>query len=151
MKAERKIWSIWRERKGPLTEAKAEKVEERLEKHRRGGLRQRGGGLHHSAALTGWYLHLAVIFTGFCRAQEEEEERRGENLSPVYLWAWSPAVQEPAFQECLIFKSLISAPVLSIAVLYFYMSFACSSSNLAPTVFLLLWRCTRRRASAALL
>ena len=67
------------------------------------------------------------------RCKRGEEER--ENLYPLYLWASSPAVQEPAFQECLIFKSLISAPVLSIAVLYFYISFACSSSNLATSIF----------------
>lgn len=110
----------------------------------RGGLNEKEqGGVHHSVAKTGWYLHLPVICTIFCRVEEKGKRRRRckrgeeerENLYPLYLWASSPAVQEPAFQECLIFKSLISAPVLSIAVLYFYMSFACSSSNLAPSIF----------------
>ena len=55
--------------------------------------------------------------------------RRVKERGKTYLRGSSPAVLEPAFQECLIFKSLI-LPVLSIAVLYFYMSFACSSSNL---------------------
>lgn len=97
-----------------------------------------GGGAHHSVAMSGWYLHLPVICTGLCKVERKEEggggvreEKERENLYPFYLWASSPAVQELAFQECLIFKSLISACVLSIAVLYFYMSFACSSSNLA--------------------
>lgn len=118
-------------------------LEEMWGKHGWGGLKEtKGGGVHHSVAMTGWYLHLPVICTGFCRVEEEGKRRRckrgeeeRENLYPLYLWASSPAVQEPAFQECLIFKSLISAPVLSIAVLYFYISFACSSSNLAPSIF----------------
>lgn len=120
-------------------------LEERWGKRGRGGLNEtEGGSVHHSVAMTGWYLHLPVICTGFCRVEEEGQRRRRrckrgeeerENLYSLYLWASSPAVQEPAFQECLIFKSLISAPVLSISVLYFYMSFACSSSNLAPSIF----------------
>lgn len=79
------------------------------------------------------------------RCKRGEEER--ENLYPLYLWASSPAVQEPAFQECLIFKSLISAPVLSIAVLYFYISFACSSSNLATSFFFSFFSASQRCAA----
>lgn len=51
-----------------------------------------GGGVHHSVAMTAWYLHLPVICTGFCRVEEEGERRRctrggeeRENLYPLYL------------------------------------------------------------------
>lgn len=51
-----------------------------------------GGGVHHSVAMTGWYLHLPVISTGICRVEKEGRRRRckrgeeeRENLYPLYL------------------------------------------------------------------
>lgn len=52
-----------------------------------------GGGVHHSVAMTGWYLHLPVICTVFCRMEEKGKRRRRckrgeeerENLYPLYL------------------------------------------------------------------
>lgn len=52
--------------------------QERKGKHGRGGLNEKGGGggVHHSEAMTGWYLHLSVICTGFCRVEEVGKRRR---------------------------------------------------------------------------
>lgn len=53
----------------------------------------KGGGVHHSVAMTAWYLHLPVICSGFCGLEEEGKRRRKckggeeerENLYPLYL------------------------------------------------------------------
>ena len=55
-------------------------------KERCDGMGWGGVHSHHSVAVTGWYLHLPVICTGFCRVEETEREREGEeNLYPLYL------------------------------------------------------------------
>ena len=70
------------------------------------------------------------------RCKRGEERRRGEGkpLSSLSLSLISGS-SGACFPRVPHFQISYLGPVLSIAVLYFYMSFACSSSNLAPSIF----------------
>lgn len=96
-----------------------------------------GGGAHHSVAMSGCYLHLlssalAGAREGEGREEEEEAEERKTSIpsiSELHLRQFRSCFPRvPHFQISYLLPRL-----LTIALLYFYMSFACSSSNLPPS------------------
>lgn len=64
-----------------------------------------------------------------------EEERRGKTSILTISEPHLRQFRSPLSKSASFSNLLSQPPVLSIAVLYFYMSFACSSSNLAPSIF----------------
>lgn len=130
-------------------------LEERWGKRRRGGLNEaEGGGVHHSVAMTGWYLHLPVICTGFCRVEEEGKRRRrckrggeGKPLSSLSLslisgssGACFPRVPHfqisylgPRFKyRSFIFLHVICMQLIKPGSLYFFLLFPPASRRCTP-------------------